>query len=848
MLTPRSLEPGHEHFGTGANGMLNQRSILYFGLSALTIISFNFQNWSNAAENSASEKWDRTILPLASPPFRGIAHPTLEGSREDWPKSVKAPSGAPNILLVLIDDAGFGNPSTFGGPIQTPHLDRLAQNGLRYNSFHVTALCSPTRAALLSGRNQHSLGFGSVSEFSGGWPGYNTIWPKKAAPLARILRENGYATAAFGKWHLTPSQQLGPTGPFDQWPNRMGFDYFWGFLGGEADQYVPLLVENQKVLGPPQEKGFYLNTSLADHAVHWLKEQKSGAGDQPFFMYFATGATHAPHQVPAEWSDRYKGQFDSGWDAYRQMTFERQKKLGIIPANAKLTPRDQAFPAWDSLSDQQKKLYARQMEVYAGYQENTDHEVGRVLQEIDKLGLAENTLIITIWGDNGASMEGTETGTFNELAVLNGIQLTPEQQVKMIEKHGGLSAWGTPSTEPHYAAAWGWAGNAPFQWGKQVASHLGGTRNPMVISWPKRIKERGGLRTQFTHVTDIVPTLLEATGIPAPKKVDGIEQMPIHGVSFAHTWDHPNASSQHRKQYFEVFGNRAMYEDGWWLSCRLPRIPWEFTEKTLARFAPGKFAPDQDRCELYDLRTDYVQAHDLSKKNPSKLAHLKSLWWREAKKYQVLPLLAGISNLYGHKSQDWKAQKLTFYPGVQNISPGAAPRIFNRSWKVITDLVVPNGGAEGVIAADGDYFGGYSLYLQGGKPRFTYNLEGVQITHLVSPETISPGKAQIVYDFTADQPGRPGGGGTGVLTVNSKKVAEARFERTVPLQFNVSAGFDIGRDNGLPVIEEGEYAAKAPFAFTGQIEKVVYELGPNATGPRQLGGTSGQKGQGGDQK
>ncbi len=437
---------------------------------------------------AANAEWDRTVLPRPAQPFEGITKPTLEGSKAAFTHPVKAPPDAPNILLVLIDDAGFGNPSTFGGPVATPTFDNLAVEGLRYNRFHVTALCSPTRAALLSGRNHHAVGFGSISELMGGWPGYSTNWPTSAASIAQILQLNGYNTAAIGKWHLTPDAQQGPAGPFDRWPNALGFDYFWGFLGGETSQFDPILVENNKIIGVPKEKNFYLNDAMAEQSISWIRNQKAQAPDKPFFLYFSTGATHAPHQVPKEWSDKYKGKFDQGWDKLREETFARQKQLGVIPANAKLTPRDPAFPAWDSVPPEVKKVYARQMEVYAGYQENTDHAVGRVVQAIEEMGLRDNTLVIYIFGDNGASMEGTENGTFNEIITLNGIPLTTEQQLKAIKAYGGLEKWGGPDMDPHYAAAWAWAGNTPFKWGKQVASHLGGIRNPMVVSWPKRIQ------------------------------------------------------------------------------------------------------------------------------------------------------------------------------------------------------------------------------------------------------------------------------------------------------------------------------------------------------------------------
>ena len=466
--------------------------------------------------------WDRTVLPRPPQPFEGVAKRTLEGSVASFTQPVKPPAGAPNILLVLIDDAGFGNPSTFGGPVATPTFDKLAAQGLRYNRFHVTALCSPTRAALLSGRNHHAIGFGSIAEIPGGWPGYNTNWPTSAASIGKILQYNGYNTAAIGKWHLTPDDQQGAAGPFDRWPNALGFDYFWGFLGGETGQFDPVLTENNTITGVPTDKNFYFNDAMVEHSINWIRGQKAQAPDKPFFLYFSTGATHAPHQVPKEWSDKYKSKFDQGWDKLREETFARQKQLGVIPANAKLTPRDPAFPAWDSVPADVKKLYAHQMEVYAGYQENADNAVGRVVKAIADMGLADNTLIIYIFGDNGASMEGTETGTFNEMTTLNGIPLTADQQLKAIKAYGGLDKWGGPDMAPHYAAAWAWAGNAPFKWGKQVASHLGGIRNPMVISWPKRITDKGGVRDQFTHCTDVAPTILEAAGLPEPKQVNGV--------------------------------------------------------------------------------------------------------------------------------------------------------------------------------------------------------------------------------------------------------------------------------------------------------------------------------------
>jgi arylsulfatase A-like enzyme len=778
----------------------------------------------------------QTVLPSPERPFAGIANRTLQGSKPDYAVPPRAPAGAPNILLVLIDDTGFGNPSTFGGPIQTPTLDRLAEQGLRYNRFHVAALCSPTRAALLSGRNHHAMHFGSIAEVHGGWPGYDAQWPRAGASVAEVLRQNGYSTAAFGKWHLTPDDQQGPAGPFDRWPNALGFDYFWGFHGGEASQYDPLLVENNRIIGVPTQKGFYFPEAMADQAVAWIRDQKSQAPDKPFFVYFATGASHAPHQVPKEWSDRYRGKFDAGWDKYREETFERQKKLGIIPADAKLTARPDALPAWDSLPSEQKKLYARQMEVYAGFTENADYQVGRVVRAIDDLGCGQDTLVIYIFGDNGASMEGTETGSFNENIMLNAIPLTAAQQLEAIEAYGGLKVWGEPRTHPHYAAAWAWAGNTPFQWGKQVASHLGGIRSPMVISWPKRIKDKNGLRSQFIHVTDVAPTVLEVVGIPAPEQVNGIVQMPMHGTSFAPTFDDAKAPERHTRQYFEMLGNRAMYEEGWLASCRLPRVPWKFDLDTVARFAPGVWNPEQDPWELYDLDEDFSQAEDLAAKYPQKLEELKALFWAEAEQYHVTPLLGGLALAWGLRPPDAGRTVFRYSQGTQNIASGMIPNVYNRSYTINADLDIKRNtcmawwcfGTDGVIVANGSFLGGFSLYVQGGKLHHTYSFQGLKIDTIAASEPLPTGKVNVRYEFTADVPGKMATGGTGRLFVNGAQVAEGRIEYTVPLRFSMYAGMDIGRDNGLPVSPNYYYYWRSPFPFAGRIEKLEITLQPTS--------------------
>ena len=647
-------------------------------------------------QNTASEKaQDGSRLPRPDPPFRGVANRTLEGSKPAFPHPVAAPKGAPNVLIVLIDDAGFGNPSTFGGPCQTPTLSKLASEGLRYNRFHVTALCSPTRAALLSGRNHHAVGFGNIAEFAGGWPGYNATWPRSAASVARILQGNGYSTAAFGKWHLTPDDQQGAAGPFDRWPCGLGFDHFYGFLGGATGQYDPLLTEDNTIIGVPHGKDYYLPDDLTNRTVQWIHDQKVQSPDKPFFIYYATGATHSPHHVPKPWADKYKGKFDQGWDKLREETFARQKALGVIPASAKLTPRDPAFPAWDSLGPAEKQLYARQMEVYAGFQENTDYQVGRVVKALEDIGQLDNTLILYIWGDNGSSMEGTETGTFNELTTITGIALSTEQQLKLIDAYGGIDAWGGPVMQPHFACAWAWAGNTPFQWGKQIASHLGGTRNPMVVSWPSRIKDRGGLRSQFTHVIDVAPTILEATGVPQPSRVDGIDQMPMHGTSFAYTFADAAARERHTQQYFEMFGNRAMYKDGWLACARLDRIPWQLSPEVLARFAPGRWDPDKDRWELYNLDDDFSQANDVAAAHPEKLRELQSLFWQDAERYQVMPMLGGFAPFFGITPHSAERTHYTYYPGTENIGAGMIPRIYNRSFTITADLEIPETGRRG---------------------------------------------------------------------------------------------------------------------------------------------------------
>ena len=774
---------------------------------------------------------DRTVLPIPDPNFGGTIGRTLDASVADWTINMtpKPPEGAPNVLLVLIDDAGFGNPSTFGGPAESPAMTRVAEQGLRYNSFHVTALCSPSRAALLTGRNHHTVGFGSIGEFPGPFPGYSANVPKDCAPFVRALQGNGYSTAGFGKWHMTPDHVQGAAGPFDRWPNAWGFDRFWGILGGEAGQYDPVITQDNTTLGVPKgedTKQYYWPDDITDQAVRWLHQVRAQDQEKPWFIYYSTGCSHAPHQVALEWSDKYRGKFDQGWDVLREETFERQKKLGVIPADAVLTPRPDELPAWDSLSESEKKLYARQMEVYAGFQENADWNVGRLLDELAEMGELENTLVMYIFGDNGASMEGTLTGSFNELTMQNGIALTAKQQLSLIDDYGGLGAWGTDAYAPHYASAWAWAGNAPFQWGKQVASHLGGTRNGMVVSWPKRIKDAGGLRAQFTHCIDIGPTILEAAGIPEPEVVDGTAQKPMEGTSFLYSFEDANAPERHTVQYFEIFGNRAIYKDGWWAACKLDRIPWDISPPTIARFAPGAYDPEQDNWELYYLPNDYSQANDLAAKNPEKLAELKELFWEEAEKHNVLPLLAGFSVFFGILPPMPTITTQTFYGDVENIASGMIPRIYGRSYAIEAELVVPEGGAEGVIVAEADEMGGFSLWVdENGLLHHSYSMMGVEQYKQVSTHPIPTGDVMVRMLFQADRQERSAGGSVS-LFANDEKIGEGRIEKTVAVRFSGYAGMDIGRDNGLPV--DRAYAAKSPYPFTGTVKKVVFDLKPGS--------------------
>ncbi|MFO7571717.1 MAG: arylsulfatase [Gaiellaceae bacterium] len=786
---------------------------------------------TTGAQDHAGERvtLDRTALPIPDPSFGGKLGRTLEHSAADWSLIAppKPPAGAPNVLVVLIDDAGFGNPETFGGPIATPAMTRVRDMGHAYNRFHVTAICSPTRAALLTGRNQHRVGFGSIAEYPGPFPGYTAAVPKSCAPIPRILRDNGYVTGGFGKWHLTPDNVQGAAGPFDRWPGGWGFDHWWGFLSGAAGQYDPIITQDNGVIGVPEGKDgeqYYLPDDITDKAVEWLHAVRAQDSSTPWFLYYSTGCAHAPHHVSSEWADRYKGRFDAGWDVYREEVFARQKELGIVPADAELTERPDLFPAWDSLSETEKELYVRQMEVFAGFSENADWNVGRLLDAIEELGDLENTLVFYIWGDNGASMEGTITGSFNEMTFLNGIPLTPEQQMQLIDQYGGIDALGGIDTAPHYAAAWAWAGNTPFQWGKQTGSHLGGTRNPMAVSWPRRIGEAGPVRSQFTHCIDVGPTILEAAGVPAPRAVDGIEQEPMDGTSFLHTFADPDGEERHTVQYFESMGSRAIYQDGWWACARLDRIPWDFSPETMKRLAPGAYDPEQDTWELYYLPDDFSQARDLAAEQPEKLAELKELFWEEAERNRVLPLLGGMSVFFGMLPPLPAVTRFTFYGDVQNVQRGMVPRVFGRSYSIEAELTVPEAGAEGVIVANGDEMGGFALWVDSeGTFRHSYSMLGVEHSTQTATASLPTGAVSVRMQFDADEV-RPGTGGTVSLYANAAKIGEGRIDRTVPIAFSSYAGMDVGRDNGIVV--DAAYKDRAPYAFTGTVKKVVFDLAP----------------------
>ena len=753
----------------------------------------------------------QTILPRPDPGFQGKIGRTVKESVKDFPKDVIAPKGAPNILLILTDDVGFGASSTFGGPIPTASMDRLAKDGLRYNNFHTTALCSPTRAALLSGRNHHSAATGIIMELGTGFPGYNSLMPKSAGTFAEILKQNGYNTSWYGKNHNVPDWQGSQAGPFDLWPTGLGFEYFYGFIGGDTSQWNPALYEGTKPIEPPHDaKDYFFDKDMADHTIHWIRTQHAMAPTKPFLAYYATGTAHAPHHAPKEWIAKFKGKFDQGWDKVREETFTRQKRMGIVPANAKLTERSEGIPAWDSLNADQKKVYARMMEVYAAALSHADHQMGRILDAIAEHGELDNTLVIYIQGDNGASGEGGMSGLLNEMSVFNAIPEDFKEVMRRMDELGG------PKTFNHYPVGWAHAMDTPFQWTKQIASHFGGTRNGMVISWPARIKDKGGIRPQFSHVIDIMPTILEAVGVTAPSSINGVPQKPIEGMSMAYTFDDAKAPSRHRTQYFEMFANRAIYSDGWVAATTPPIAPWVSIAKAIDI--------NDYKWELYNVSEDFSQADNLAAKNPGKLKELQELFWTEAAKYKVLPIDNSRVERFDvnlRPSLTRGRDIFTYYPGIVRTPEGAAPDMKNKSYQIKAEVEIPKAGAEGMLITHGGRFAGYGLYLLKGRPVFTYNLADVARYSIAGKEPLAPGKHTLLFDFKYEGGGL-GKGGVGTLQVDGKTVATGRIERTLAFRLSLDETLDCGEDTGTPVSE----SYKVPFKFTGKLNKVTINLAP----------------------
>ncbi|SEA91851.1 arylsulfatase [Leifsonia sp. 21MFCrub1.1] len=760
----------------------------------------------------------RSVLPIPDRPAPGLTTYDAKDPETSYPPitPLRPPEGAPNVLVILLDDVGFGASSAFGGPCATPNAERLAANGLKYNRFHTTALCAPTRAALLSGRNHHSVGMGSITETATSAPGNSSLRPNTKAPLAMTLKLNGYSTAQFGKCHEVPVWQSSPMGPFDAWPSAGGgFETFYGFIGGEDNQWDPALYDGTTPVEPPAtpEEGYHLTEDLADHASTWIRTQKALMPDKPFFVYFAPGATHAPHHVPKEWADKYAGKFAGGWDALREQTFARQKELGVIPADAELTPRNAEIPAWDDMPDELKPVLEREMEVYAGFLEHTDHQVGRVLDTVEDLGILDNTLIFYIIGDNGASAEGTLNGAFNEMANFNGMAAleTPEFLLSKMDE------FGSPSSYNHYAVGWAWAMDTPFQWTKQVASHWGGTRNGTIVHWPERITDKGGLRSQFTHCIDVAPTVLEAAGLPEPTFVNGVQQSPIEGTSMIYSFDAADEPERHELQYFEMFGNRGIYFKGW-SAVTKHRTPWNLLGGTVPAF-------DDDVWELYDGSTDYSQARDLSAEQPDRLHALQRLWLIEAVKYNVVPLddrtaerispqLAGRPVLVQGNSQ-------LLYPGMGRLSENSVINLKNRSFSVTAELEIPDGGASGVVVAQGGRFGGWALYLVDGVARFTYNVLGIQLFTTEAGEPVPAGTRQVRAEFAYDGGGLAKGGNL-TLYYDGREVGSGRIAVTQPMVFSADETTDVGYEAGTPVSPDYTTATSK---FTGRIRWVQLDAG-----------------------
>ena len=774
-------------------------------------LSFGCRQEQQEGQKPAPADFDRSVLPILPRPFAGTVDTNASQSKPDFPVEVEAPKGAPNVLIILTDDVGWGASSTYGGPISTPTFDKLAARGLRYTQFHTTALSSPTRAALISGRNHHHVASGVITEMATGFDGYTSLVPKSCASIGEILKDNGWNTGWWGKMHNVPDWKSSTSGPFDLWPNGLGFEYFYGFLGGDSHQWRPALYQNttpvEPYIGHPD---YILDKDLADNAVAYIRKHNSVSPQRPFFAYYCTGTAHAPHQAPKEWIANYKGKFDQGWEKVREETYARQKQLGLIPQNTKLTARNPHVKVWESLTPDQKKLFSHEMEVYAGALSFADYNIGRVISAVEETGQLDNTVIIYIMGDNGASAEGTEQGTTNEVGTSgNGFAEDIPFLMSQMDKLGSMYTYN------HYAYGWALAMDAPYQWTKQVASHFGGTRNGMVISYPKLIKDNGGIRTQFHHVIDIVPTILELCGVPAPKRVNGVDQTPMDGVSMAYTFNDAKAPSKRNTQYFEMMGNRAIYHDGW-VACTTPaRVPWEVISAEI------KFPSRDFKWELYNIADDFSESDNLAEKEPQKLKELQDLFYEEARKNNVLPLDASMIARFDpaiRPSLTTGRTTFKYYEGAVRIPEGSAPNFKNHSWTISAD-VSTTAKSQGVLATMGGYFGGFALLVKDGKPMFIYRGTNQPrwLVTVQSPQTLSAGTHSVTIDFVYDG-GGPGRGANLVLSVDGKQVAQKRTERTIAARFSLDETFDIGEDTGTPV-EFSVY--DVPFKFTGELKEVT---------------------------
>jgi arylsulfatase A-like enzyme len=763
---------------------------------------------------AVAQQIDRTQLPIPDIQYKYPGKVPLDARDAKFPpiKLLEPPAGAPNVVVILLDDIGFGAPSTFGGGINMPTLDALAKDGLRYTQFHTTALCSPTREALLTGRNHHSVGMGSITELATSAPGNTGMRPNQVATVAEILKLNGYNTAAFGKMHQTPVWETSISGPYTRWPIGDGFEKFYGFLGGETNQWAPLIFDGVTHVEPAHTPGYNFMTDMTNQAIAWMRFQHTMTSAKPFFIYFAPGALHAPHHTPKEWREKYAGKFDEGWDKYREETLARQKQIGVVPQTTQLAPWPDSVPHWDTLSTDEKKVAERLMENYAGFGEYADHETGRLIDSLKEQGIYDNTIVIYIAGDNGMSAEGGLAGTLNEMAAFNGFPDTTQNILAHLDDIGG------PNSFPHIPVGWALAGDTPFQWTKQVASHYGGTRNGMVISWPAGIKDAGGIRTQWHHVIDITPTILAAANLPQPKMVDGIKQKPMEGVSMVYSFANARAPTTHTTQYFEMFGNRGIYNNGWTAVTR-HSIPWDVVA------VPPKFT--EDKWELYNTNDDFSQSQDLAAKYPDKLKALQRLFLAQAEKYNVLPLddrriERFVPTLAGRPSLMWGRTSLTLYPGMTALLENSTIDIKNRSHTITAEIAVPQEGAEGVIIAQGGRFGGWSLYVKDGKLKYCYNWLDRERYTLESKDPLPAGKVTVKFQFDYDG-GGVGKGGSGQLFVNDQKVAEGRIERTQPFIFSADETEDVGEDLGTPVSEDYK---EGDNSFTGTIDKVTIAVMP----------------------